>query len=173
MILEKTGNRDEVGNCFTRSVSIAVKVGSMGTLPKKFNANSSDMASPPPAENRLLHSFDVVLTGCERLVDPRRKTEKKKVDVSFVSFVIYQPILHTLHHNEETTKRRTYSAVGANEATHVLDKTEDGHADLTTEADLFPDIGQGHCLRGRHQYHSVWVVCLQMLHNRNVLVRCA
>ena len=108
-----------------------------------------------------------------RLVDPRRKTEKEKVDLSNVSFLLHQPILHTSHHNEKTTKRITYRAVGADEATHVLDKTEDGHADLTTEADLFPDIGQGHCLRGRYQHHSVWVECLQMLHDRDILVRCA
>jgi hypothetical protein len=63
--------------------------------------------------------------------------------------------------------------VRADESTHIHDKTEDGHTDLTTEADLFPDIGQSHRLRRRYQHNAVWVICLQVFHNGDIFIRRA
>lgn len=41
---------------------------------------------------------------------------------------------------------RLFLALGADEATHVLYHTNDGQLHLVAEADLFPDILEGHLL---------------------------
>lgn len=96
----------------------------------------------------------------------KKKVEKRNINFRFSTTVLTP-------RPQRGKERRTYSAVGADEATHVLDKTQDGNSHLATEADLFPDIGQSHSLRCRHQHHSVWVICLQVLHDRDIFVRCA
>jgi len=63
--------------------------------------------------------------------------------------------------------------MGADESTHVFDQAEDRYADLATKADLLAYIGQSHSLRGGDKDDAIGVVCLEVLHNRDVFIRGA
>lgn len=56
------------------------------------------------------------------------------------------PFQHSRESRNNPERTTPYLALGADEATHVLHHTYDGQLHLVAEADLLPDILEGHLL---------------------------